>query len=113
MINKILAGVAAAACTAAIIGSITAPAHVVATRVSQILQLQRTDISSSEQYTAATAAPIEIRKSACARGWPYYDLSCLHDGRRSDGAARVVRVVTADRSVADRASQLRRYSYSE
>jgi hypothetical protein len=39
-------------------------------------------------------------RPACRESWPYYEPTCLHDARQPDGRARVVRVVSIERSVA-------------
>ena len=108
MIKKILAIVAAAACGAVIVGFIPPPAPAVAAGTSQAVPPHATSISDSSSPAIGAAVRIpEIRKSVCTQAWPYYEPSCLHDGR-SDGKARVVRVVTADRAVVGRSSQTRR-----
>ena len=109
MFEKILAIVAAAACAAVIVGFIPPPAPAVAAGTSQAVPPHATSISDSSSPAIGAAVRIpEIRKSVCTQAWPYYEPSCLHDGRRSDGKARVVRVVTADRAVVGRSSQTRR-----
>ena len=40
------------------------------------------------------------RKIVCAQSWPYYEASCLQDDRQPDGKARVVRIVSIDRTAA-------------
>jgi hypothetical protein len=40
----------------------------------------------------------------CTQAWPYYEQSCLHNNAKS----RVVRLVTDDKSVANRPSRARR-----
>ena len=35
-------------------------------------------------------------KIACAQSWPYYDNSCLRDGRQTNAAPRVVRIIAAE-----------------
>jgi hypothetical protein len=62
---------------------------------------------------AVAAAPIPLADtrtdvSSCTRAWPYYEQSCLHNNRPSNGTARVVRVIADDTSVASRASKPRR-----
>ncbi len=37
-------------------------------------------------------------KIVCEQSWPYYEPSCLHDGYSAAGNARVIRVISADRS---------------
>jgi hypothetical protein len=109
MIKKILAVVAAAVCAGAIVGFVPEPAPAVAAGTSQAARSQGTSMLDSNKPAVVAAARVpEIRKAVCTQGWPYYEQSCLHDGRRSDGKARVVRVVTASHSVAGRTSQSRR-----
>jgi hypothetical protein len=109
MIKKILAIVAAAFCAGAIVGFIPQPAPAVAAGTPHAVQSQTTSIPDSNTTAVATAARVpEIGKPLCMQGWPYYEQSCLHDGRRADGKARAVRVVTAAHSVAGRTSQPRR-----
>jgi hypothetical protein len=48
----------------------------------------------------STGAPVAgdggtQHKITCTQGWPYYEKACLH-GRRSDGKAQVVRMITVD-----------------
>jgi hypothetical protein len=47
-------------------------------------------------------------KVVCVQSWPYYEQSCLRDGRAAPGNPRVVRVIVADRSAASRAALARR-----
>ncbi len=109
MIKKILAIVAAAVCAGAIVEFIPELAPAVAAGASQAAHSQGTSISDSSKPAVAAVAGIpEIREAVCTQGWPYYEPGCLHDGRRSDGRARVVRVIIADRSVAGGTLQARR-----
>jgi hypothetical protein len=60
-----------------------------------------------------TAAPIPVADahadiSSCTRAWPYYEQSCLHNNRPSNGVARVVRIIADDTSLTSRASKPRR-----
>ena len=59
-------------------------------------------VSEVAARTAPKAAPIpagvaQDRKGACAESWPYYEPSCLHDGRQPGGRVRTVRIVSAER----------------
>ena len=66
----------------------------------------RTGISDRNKSVVAAAVRIaESRNAACTQGWPYYESACLRDNRRSDGKARAVRLVSADRSVSGRTLQ--------
>ena len=109
MIKNILAIAAAAVCAGAIVGFIPAPAPAIAAGTPQAVQSQGLISSESNKPAVVAAAHVpEIRKAGCTQGWPYYDPSCLHDGRRPDGKARAVRVVTVNHAIAGRTSQTRR-----
>ncbi len=109
MIKKILAIVAAAACAGAIIEFIPEAAPAVAAGVSAAAQSHGTSVSDRAKPAVLDAAGIaERRKAVCAQAWPYYEPTCLRDGRRTDGKMRVVRVIAADRLVKDTTSPTRR-----
>ncbi len=106
MIAKILAIVAAAVSAGAIVMLIPEPAPAVAAGPLSTVQSGGTGISDRNKSVVAAAVRIaESRNAACSHGWPYYAPVCLHDNRRPDGKARIVRLVTADRSVAARTLQ--------
>lgn len=44
---------------------------------------------------ALAARGVDIGSAGCVQAWPYYEQSCLHDGRRQDGSAGAVRVIAA------------------
>lgn len=46
--------------------------------------------TDADIQTASNATP-EI--AACLQTWPYYERSCLHDGRPQDGNGRTVRLI--------------------
>ena len=109
MIKNILAVVAAAVCAGAIAEFVPEPPPAVAAGASPAAQSQGMSISDSNKpWVAAAARLSDIRGAVCSQGWPYYEPACLHDGRRSDGKARVVRVIITDRSVTDRTLQTQR-----
>jgi hypothetical protein len=108
MIKNILAIAAAAVCAGAIVGFIPEPAPAVAAGTPQAVQAQVTDNSGSNRPAVAAAHVPEIHGAGCTQGWPYYETSCLRDGRRPDGKARVVRVVTGNHAIAARTPQTRR-----
>ena len=106
MIAKILAIVAAAVSAGAIVMLIPEPAPAVAAGPSSTVQSGGTGISDRNKSVVAAAVRIaESRNAACTQGWPYYESACLRDNRRSDGKARAVRLVSADRSVSGRTLQ--------
>jgi hypothetical protein len=47
-------------------------------------------------------------KIVCEYTWPYYEPSCLRDGRAATGGTRVVRVIITDRSASGRTAPARR-----
>ena len=109
MIKKILAVVVAAVWDGAIVGIIPQPDPADAAVTSQAARSQVTGIADSNRPAAIAAVRVpEIGKPLCTQGWPYYEQSCLRDGRRPDGKARVVRVVTPNHSNAGRTPQTRR-----
>ena len=109
MFEKILAVVAAAACAAVIVGFIPPPALAVAAGTARAVPPLATSISdsSSTAIGAAVRSP-ETCQSICTQAWPYYEQSCLHDGRQPDGKASAVRVVVLKRSVSARLTEWQR-----
>jgi hypothetical protein len=97
MFKKLLAIVAAAACAAVIVGFIPTPTSTPA------------DTARAPQSTAVVADQSAVMPlpDSCMQGWPNYDQACLNDNRRPNGKPRVARVVSMDRSVADRAPRAR------
>jgi hypothetical protein len=51
--------------------------------------------------TASNAAP---ETAGCLQTWPYYEHSCLHDGRQQDGDGHAVRLITTGASAPHHAS---------
>lgn len=49
----------------------------------------------TEAKPALAARGVDIGSAGCVQAWPYYEQSCLHDGRRQDGSAGAVRVIAA------------------
>ncbi len=108
MIKKVLAIIAAAACTGTIIEFTPEAAPAIAAGVSAAAQSHGTSVSDRAKPAALDAARIaDGGKAVCAQAWPYYEPSCLHDDRRSGGKVRVVRVIVADGSVTERTLQTR------
>jgi hypothetical protein len=50
----------------------------------------------------STGAP---EAAGCLQSWPYYERSCLRDGRQLDGNARTVRVIATGDSASRHASK--------
>ena len=108
MIKKILAIIAAAACTGAIIEFTPEAAPAIAAGVSAAAQSHGTSVSDRAKPAALDATRIaDRRKAVCAQAWPYYEPACLHDGRRVDGKTRVVRVTVTDHPAGRHTSQTR------
>ncbi len=109
MIRKILAIIAAALCAGAIVEFISESTPADAAGVSAAAQSNGTSISDSNKPWVVAAARLpDIRGAVCTQAWPYYEPTCLRDGRRTDGKMRVVRVIAADRLVKDTTSPTRR-----
>ena len=52
--------------------------------------------------TLSEAAP---ETAGCLQTWPYYERSCLHDGRQQDGNGHAVRLITTGSSAPRHASR--------
>jgi hypothetical protein len=115
MIKKISAVVAAAACAGVMVTFVTGFAPEVAASAPRQVDASVTVVAPANKL-AEVAAPsgAQIRNAGapsgrstsrdanigCAQGWPFYEQSCLRDGRQADGNARAVRVIVMDRSAA-------------
>ena len=109
MIKNVMAIVAAAVCAGAMVEFIREPAPADAAGALPAARSHETIISASNKPAVFPAVRIaESGKVVCSQGWPYYEPPCLHDGRRTEGKMRVVRVIITDRSVAGHTSQTRR-----
>jgi hypothetical protein len=122
MIKKLMAIITAAACAGIMVTVVPGFAPEVAANTMPPLELRASTIAPVRNVVDATApSAADIRKAferkaieqnirggsrggsgACEQGWPYYDQSCLRDGRRVDGNAGVARVIAMDRSAAIR-----------
>ncbi len=100
----VIAVIAAAAIAAVIVGLVPPPGPAAAAA----------DAGPAQAITSSLAAPMQVAVSEpatanqpdvhnCTQAWPYYEPSCLRNGRRPDGNTRIVRLIDDDRSVADRA----------
>lgn len=89
MIGKISAIAAAALCALLLVAIISGFAPPVAAHAAQTAE-------QMDARTAGTAAP--VGRPACVEVWPYYEPACLHDARQPGGRARVVRVVSIERT---------------
>lgn len=53
---------------------------------------------AAPQIASALKAQAADRKAACAESWPYYEPQCLRDDRQPGGRARIVRIVSIERT---------------
>lgn len=49
--------------------------------------------------TAINSAPVVVTTSACTQTWPYYEQSCLRDGRQVGRGAPTARVIPSSNPV--------------
>jgi len=116
MIRKITAITVAAACAGLLVTFVPGFAPEVAAGAPRPADQGEPTAIASVNTTAELAAPnaADIRKAVeqnvgdvsrdraivCLESWPYYERSCLRDGRHADGSARAVRVIAMDRPAA-------------
>ena len=55
------------------------------------------EVMANIPNTAAKGDRLDARPACHEQNWPYYNYSCLRDLTNSDGRARKVRIVSADR----------------
>jgi hypothetical protein len=64
--------------------------------------------TATASATDTGAQPVSIAApdtAGCLQSWPYYERSCLRDGRQQDGNGRTVRLITPGRPAARHASR--------
>jgi hypothetical protein len=87
MLKGLSAITAAAVCAGLIVGFIPEPDPAAAN-------------TRNEQVNAApTSAPVVAATAACTQTWPYYEQSCLRDGRQAGRGAPTARVITSSHPV--------------
>ena len=91
MIGKISAVLASAACAFLIVTVIPGVAPSVAAYAAQTPAVEQ---PKAQDPLAAPA----LGRPACTETWPYYEAACLYDARQAGGRARVVRVVSIERT---------------
>ena len=96
MSKTLLACAVAVVCAAIITGLTPKPDPAAASALAESSKDQTPNVA--RETTAASR--IVSRTTNCRQPWPYYELSCLHDSRRTDGKSRFVRVITLDRTTA-------------
>jgi len=86
---------AAAVCAGMIVGLIPPSAPAAAAVPVQSAQARAPSLAAVEIAAPSIAA---LPQRDCVRAWPYYERSCLRDGRQPNGQARVVRLIPIDAS---------------
>lgn len=92
MIGKISAILASAACAYLLVTLVPGFTPEVAARAAPQPALPQA--ATGHDTTAAALH----RKPACVETWPYYEPECLRDDRQPDGRARIVRIVSTERT---------------
>lgn len=92
MIGKLSAIMASAACAYVVVALVPGLVPPVAAHAAQKPALEQTAVAQTAVEAAAVGRP------ACTESWPYYEPACLHDARQPDGRARVVRMVSIERT---------------
>jgi hypothetical protein len=99
VVKSIIAVGAALGIAALFIGFVPPPPPAVAASEADIPSLAIATVGAAPIPAAITEAD-----SNCTQAWPYYEQSCLSHNAKT----RVVRVITDDKSVANRALRARR-----
>lgn len=81
MLKGLSAITAAAVCAGLIVGFIPEPDSAAANPRNEPINV------------APTSAPVVAAASACMQTWPYYEQSCLRDGRQAGREAPTARVI--------------------
>jgi hypothetical protein len=102
MFKGMIAVVTAAAGAAVIVTLIPPPGPAAARSETKVASVTPVSVAP-----VAAAPAVETAKADCAQPWPFYDSSCLRDARHPNSKTRVTRVITTDKSVADRAPPAR------
>jgi hypothetical protein len=93
MVKSIIAISAAAVIAAIVIGLIPPPESAAAKSDANVPSLAIASVGAAP--IPAASAQVD---NSCTRAWPYYEQSCLQNAK-----TRVVRVITDDKSAANRA----------
>jgi hypothetical protein len=105
MIGKVTAIVAAAAGAGLIVTVLPGSGPDATDGATQVAELKVAAVASDAPTALTTPPPaaatdepalITATRPACERSWPYYEPTCLHDARNSDGTARPVRIVVPE-----------------
>jgi hypothetical protein len=103
MVKSIIAVGAAAVVAALFIGFVPPPEPAAAAGQADIPSLAIATVGAAPIPAASAQAD-----NTCTQAWPYYEQSCLHHNANVNAKTRVVRVITEDKSVANRALRARR-----
>jgi hypothetical protein len=87
MLKGFSAILAAAACAGVIVGFVPEPDPAAAAAAT------RSTPRNEQGNAAVNGAPIVVTTFACTQTWPYYEQSCLRDGRQIGGGAPTARVI--------------------
>jgi hypothetical protein len=99
MLKGILAIIGAAIGAALIVGLIPPPTQAAAAVPAAVT------VVGTQSVAAVSVAAEETAATSCAQAWPYYETSCLRDGRRPNAAARTVRVIPTEQPAKRSASR--------
>jgi hypothetical protein len=99
MVKSIIAVGAAAVIAAMLVGFVPPPEPASAAGDTDVPSLAIATVGAAP--IPAASAQIDTN---CTQAWPYYEQSCLHNNAKT----RVVRVISEDKSVANRALRARR-----
>jgi hypothetical protein len=106
MLKGIITVVAAAVIAAVVIALIPPPEPTAA--AIETAPAVPTLAFASVSAAMLPAAVAQTDKPGCTQAWPYYEQSCLFNSRQPNGKTRVVRIITEDKSVANRGPRARR-----
>lgn len=68
-------------------------------------KLETAAVSTTDTSAQIVAKAAPEAGVSCVQSWPYYEHSCLHDGRQHDGNARTVRLITPGGAASRHASR--------
>jgi hypothetical protein len=70
-----------------------------AAAIVTVPKLETAAVSTTDTGTQPVANTAPDAAEGCVQSWPYYERSCLRDGRAQDGNARAVRLIAPGRPV--------------
>jgi len=93
MLKELSAILAAAVCAGIIVGFVPQPEPAAAAATPQPAPRHE------QSNVAINSAPVVAAASACTQTWPYYEQSCLRDGRQVGRTAPTARVIPSGYAV--------------